>query len=174
MAAIISNNTQGSTEATQLAVKVDLDTIVTNTGAGATAAAQATAQTTLGQIKSDLDQIVTNTTGLSNPISSFIHTDTFTTVTVGTTQDVGAGNLVKSYSIAVKGTGAIPSVSAVNLEVSLDGTNWTVLLSVLQTLDGTATSTGDVLFPARYFRSNTTSLTLGSATNIVVTVAAMK
>lgn len=167
MAAIISNNIQGSTEVTQLAVKADLDTIVTNTSGSATAALQTAGNASLATI-------VSNTTGLSNPVSSFIHADTFSTVTTGATQDVGAGNLVKTYSIVVKGTVVAPTLSTVNLEVSLDGTNWTVLLTVLQTLDGIMTATGDVLVPARFFRSNTTALTLGSATNIVVTVAAMK
>jgi hypothetical protein len=167
MAAIISNNTQGSTEATQIAVKADLDTVVTNTTGLATAAAQ-----TIGN--NSLAQIVTNTTGLSNPTSSFIHSDTISTVAVGVTQDAGAGNLVKCYSIVSKGTGAAPTLLSCNLEVSLDGTNWTVLMTITQASDGQMNGSGSTLFPARYFRSNVTSITLGGASNVVVTVAAMK
>lgn len=166
MSAIFSNNTQGSSETTQAAVKADLDTIVTNTTGAATAAAQATGNASLATI-------VTNTTGLSNPTSSFIHSDTATTTGVQPTQDAGVGNLVKYFSIVVKGTGAVPTLSTVNLEGSLDGTNWTVLLTVTQTLDGQITATPNA-FPVRYFRSNITTLTLGSATNVVIIVAAMK
>lgn len=45
-------------EATQLLVKSDLDTVVTNTTGLSTAAAQTTAQSTLTEIDSDLDQLV--------------------------------------------------------------------------------------------------------------------
>lgn len=183
MSAIISNNTQGSTEATQVAVKADLDSIVTNTTGSATAANQTTGNTSLSSVvtntallsttNSTLATIATNT-GNAAQASSFIHTDTLSTATNGVSQDVGVGNLVKTFAIVAKGTGAAPTTLALNLEVSLDSTNWTVLLTVNQANDGIITSTGDVLFPARYFRCDITSLTLGGASNIVVTIAAMK
>jgi hypothetical protein len=195
MAAIISNNTQSSTESTQLAVKADLDSIVTNTGNGATAANQTTGNNSLSTIATNTGNIPAKgaaTTANSTPVniasdqtvpvsiagtvtvtsSAFFSKTTYTVTTSGTqtATDIHTSP-AKTWSVSVKGTGAAATTWAVNLEVSLDNANWTPLLTHSNsTGDGTLLASGDTLVPALYYRANVTSLTLGSATNIIITL----
>jgi len=101
--------------------------------------------------------------------------DTYTGAGSGTTVDVSAQGM-KHFTIQVKGTGAAPTAWSVALEVCLDGVNFTTVI-----VHGSGESPADVdgackglsvLFVALYFRSRVVSLTLGSASNIVVTIAA--
>lgn len=96
--------------------------------------------------------------------------DTFTTAASGTTVDVSKHS-VSSFAIQAKGTGAAATAWVILLEGSLDGTNFFHI--------GTHSNIGEIdgqvkalraTFPVLYFRSRCVSITLGSATNIVVTI----
>lgn len=97
--------------------------------------------------------------------------DTFTATGVGTTIDRGVMPPAH-FAIQVKGTGAAPTSWSVNLEGSLDGTNWTTLITHSATDGSTQWSAAATPRPVTHFRSNCTALTLGTATNIVVRVLA--
>jgi hypothetical protein len=104
-------------------------------------------------------------------VRTFSRSDTYTTTTTGTAVDASTYP-VKSFSIQVKGTGAVPTSFTVVLEGSLDGTNFdTITTFDSATLaDGKIKFTGAADYPVRYFRSRVSALALGSATNIVVTL----
>ncbi len=77
----------------------------------------------------------------------------------------------KWFGIQVKGTGAAATSWTVELEVSLDGTDYRTLVTHSDTTD----SDGDILWistpaPSLHFRSKVTALVLGSATALVVTI----
>lgn len=96
--------------------------------------------------------------------------DTFTTTGSGVTINKSAAPVSK-FGLQVKGTGAAATLWSVNLEGSLDGVNFSTVLShVTATGDGSVMWIGSLEAPLLYFRSNVTALTLGSATNIVVTI----
>ena len=103
--------------------------------------------------------------------------DTFTGAGSGTTFGVTAQG-VEKFSLQIKGTGGSPTAWTVNLQVSLDGTNWTTILVHANTsppaddvrVDGQMISTGSNRYPALYFRSNVSLLTLGPTSNIVVVI----
>jgi hypothetical protein len=102
----------------------------------------------------------------------FNRSDTYTATANGTTVDATA-NPVKYFSIQVKGTGAAPTTWDIRLEVSLDGTNFTTIITH-------ATADGDGIvkalaspFPARYFRSRCAGIALGGATNAIATIIGM-
>lgn len=101
------------------------------------------------------------------------HSDTFTAVATGATQTLSAP--CKSFSIATKGTGAVPTSWTILLEGSLDGTNWTTVLTHNNTTpgDGKLLASGTALTPVLYMRANCTAVVLGTATNIVATILAM-
>lgn len=97
--------------------------------------------------------------------------DTFTTTGSGATVDVSAQGMSK-FGIQVKGTSVAPTSWTVVLEGSLDGTNFSTLLTHTNTSlgDGAVLHSGATVLPVLYFRSRCTALSLGSATNIVVTI----
>jgi hypothetical protein len=99
----------------------------------------------------------------------YSRSDTFTGTGNGTTVDV-SGQALSGFGIQVKGTGAPAAAWNVVLEGSLDNTNFTTIAthSNLTDSDGKAKPGGGA--PWLYFRSRCVSLTLGSATNIVVTI----
>jgi len=77
------------------------------------------------------------------------------------------------FSIVVKGTGAAADVWTVAIEGSLDGTNYSPILTHTATIgDGEIFTTGASAFPSLYLRINVSALTLGAASNIAVFVAA--
>lgn len=96
--------------------------------------------------------------------------DTFTAPGNGVTQDI-VNSPIKHFAIQVVGTGAVPTAWNVRLEGSLDNSNFTTILTHTE-----ATGNGEILFsganvyPVLYFRSRVVSLTLGLATNIVVSM----
>lgn len=100
--------------------------------------------------------------------------DTFTGVASGTTVNVSTYGR-KYFAIQVKGTGAAATSWTVHLETSLNGTNFTSLISHNNSSDSDGNMKWAPVgnYPALYFRSNCTALTLGSATNIVVTIVGM-
>ncbi len=77
-------------------------------------------------------------------------------------------NGVASLAIQVKGVGAAPTSWTIVLEGSLDGVNYTTILTHNNTdlSDGEVFWTGAVLYPCRYFRARVTALTLGGATSV--------
>jgi hypothetical protein len=96
--------------------------------------------------------------------------DTYTTTSSGTTVDTHTSPLT-SFAIQVKGTGASATSWNVVLEGSLDNAEFTTILThKTNTGDGACMWSGSVLSPVLYFRSRVTALTLGPATNIVVTI----
>lgn len=99
--------------------------------------------------------------------------DTYTTTSSGTTVDASLAP-VKSFTIAVKATGAVTSWSVV-LECSMDNVNFSTVLthSNVTPGDGQTLSSGTSLFPCLYFRSRSTALVLGGGTNVVATILGM-
>lgn len=96
--------------------------------------------------------------------------DTFTGAGAGTAVDVSLVPCSR-FAIQVKGTGAVPTAWEVVLEVSLNGTDYTAIL----THKNGNHADGAVLLlataaPVKFFRSRCVSLTLGGATNIVTTI----
>lgn len=73
------------------------------------------------------------------------------------------------YAIQVKGVAVGATSWTVLLEGSLDGVNFTTILTHNAT-DGSTVVSGSTLSPYLYFRSNCTALSLGSATSINVTI----
>lgn len=94
--------------------------------------------------------------------------DTYTATGNGTTVDVST-NPLKNFSIQVKSTGTTATAWDMRLEGSLDGTNFSQIIAHTN-----ADTDGFVKFasnsPILYFRSRCAGITLGLATNIVVTI----
>lgn len=95
--------------------------------------------------------------------------DTYTSTASGTTVDVST-NPTQYYAIQVKSTGSVASVWDMRLEGSLNNTDFSQILQHTNT-----TGDGVVLWtttptPAMYFRSRCAGITLGLATNIIVTI----
>jgi len=158
-------------------------TVSLPTGA-ATAANQATMVTSLSNIDAGtpaaLGQttmsasmpvtIASNQTSLATTAASANRQDTYTGTANGTTINASTAPL-KAFSLQVKGTGAAATSWDVRLEGSLDNANFTQVLQHTNVDgDGAVKFSGASLSPALYFRSRCAGLTLGSATNIVVTI----
>jgi hypothetical protein len=99
--------------------------------------------------------------------------DTYTAAATGKAIDTSAASR-KWYGVQVKGTGASATSWTVNLQVSLDGTNFVTVITHANTTD----SDGDILWlstpaPALHFRSVVSAVVLGSATSLVVTIIGM-
>ena len=101
-------------------------------------------------------------------------TDVFTATGTGTTVSVQAV-AVKSYSIAVKGTTAAATSWTAILEISLDGTNFTTLLThSTGTGDGVVLANTTTFSPSLFFRARLTALVLGPATDVHITVLGLQ
>lgn len=97
--------------------------------------------------------------------------DTYTIAANGTAVDRSTSPL-KNFSISVKGTGAVPTAWNVRLEISLDGVNFTTLITHTEAdLDGATKVSANAA--TLYFRSRLASVTLGTATNIIVQIVGM-
>jgi hypothetical protein len=99
--------------------------------------------------------------------------DTYSAAATGKAIDTSAASR-KWYGVQVKGTGAAATSWTVNLQVSLDGTNFVTIITHASTTD----SDGDILWlstpaPALHFRSVVSAVVLGSATSLVVTIIGM-
>lgn len=112
------------------------------------------------------------TSRLEQLLSVSARSDTFTGTGNGTAVNVATTGRSR-FGMAVKGTGAAASAWTVNLQVSLDGTNYATLLSHANSDGDGAAVWVPTPSPALYFRTNVSALTLGSATNIVVTIIGM-
>ena|SRR3990167_102119 len=96
--------------------------------------------------------------------------DTYTATGNGTIIDCSLKPM-ETFSVQVKGTDAAATVWDVRLEGSLDGTNFVQILQHTNvTGDGAIVYSGANLYPSLYFRSRCAGITLGGATNIVVTI----
>lgn len=97
--------------------------------------------------------------------------DTFTTTGNGALVDVSAQSMSR-FGIQVKGTGATPTSWTVVLEGSLNGTDFSTLLTHTNITPGHGLilHSGAMVLPVLYFRARCSALSLGSATNIVVTI----
>lgn len=136
-----------------LAAKNDLDTLAATASGG------------------NLNVNVTNASVTTTTAPNFAtRSDTFTTTGNGITVSKATAP-VSRFSVSVKGTGAAATIWDVRLEGSLDNTNFTQILQHTTTTgDGVALYIGSLTAPSLYFRSRCAGLTLGSATNIVVTI----
>lgn len=95
--------------------------------------------------------------------------DTFTVAANGTIVDARS-TPVKYFSVQVKGTGAAATAWSVVVEGSLNGVQFTTLLTH-GTADGDgATKPLSVATPCSYFRARLVSVTLGSATDVKASV----
>lgn len=109
--------------------------------------------------------------GGSSGASFALQTDTFAATGSGTTVDVHTGP-VKFYSLQVVATGSVSSWIVV-LDCSMDGVNFSSIPNLNATSgsgSGAIQFTGGAPYPCAYFRSRVTTLSLGTGTNIVVTV----
>lgn len=96
--------------------------------------------------------------------------DTFTTTGSGVLVTVTTTPL-KAFSIQVKGTGTPATTWDIRLEGSLDGLNFSQILQHTNvTGDGAVVWSGTLFAPSLYFRSRVAGLSLGTATNVVVTI----
>lgn len=96
--------------------------------------------------------------------------DTYTATGNGTAVDVSAQGMSK-FGIQCKQTGSVTSWTVV-LEASLDGTNYATVLTCDSVTDGDGAIvwTGPSMFPALYFRSRCSAITVGSGTNVIATI----
>ena len=102
--------------------------------------------------------------------SIFTRGDTFTVAGNGTTVDTSMFG-ASGFSIQVKGTGAAATAWNVVLEGSINNSNFTTILTNTDvTGDGVVLFSGAQNYPCRFFRSRVVSITLGSATDVVVRI----
>lgn len=124
----------------------------------------------LDHISEQLDEIIANT---STNTYSFTQ-QTFTSFDVSLPIDISSKPM-KNFSLCVVGTDDVPSNWNVILQVSIDGMNFTpVLTHNTATGDSITIFTLEKLYPCLYYQINVTDLSLGNASNIVVSVLATK
>src|SRR3990167_4927755 len=100
-------------------------------------------------------------------------TDTYTVAGNGAV--IFTAHVASRFSIQVVGTAAAATAWNVRLEGGLDGVNFTTILTHTDiTGDGVMLFSGATQYPARYIRSRCVSLTLGSATDIVVYICGVQ
>jgi hypothetical protein len=104
--------------------------------------------------------------------------DTYTATADGTAVDVSTLGMSK-FSLQCAQTGTVTSWTVL-LEVSLNGTNYVEIARHMKTGDGTETVEGNGAiaftaspFPALYFRTRCSEITLGGGTNVIATVMGM-
>ena len=117
-------------------------------------------------------QGVSSGTVLPVILPASFYTHVFATAVDGATQDITTSPK-KSFSIQVIAVGGVITAWTVNVQVSLDGTTFTTILSH-GTADGDSVTkfTGASMYPARYFKANVTTLTLDTATGATVNILA--
>lgn len=109
--------------------------------------------------------------GLAEPTSDTHSYDATATDTAVDVSDVG----YSKWALQVKGTGAAATSWTAVLQVSLDGTNFSTILTHTDSTDddGSIVAIGTP-FPALHYRTSVTALTLGSASAISVTAVGMQ
>lgn len=98
------------------------------------------------------------------------NSETFTTASTGTIIDV-SDTPYSNFGIQVSKTGDVTSWNVV-LEGSLDGTNFTTILTHTDLIQTNIILWGSTPTIATHYRIRCTSLVLGSGTNIIATVLA--
>lgn len=122
-------------------------------------------------------QRIKRTVGADGSATDFLdkvtRQETFTATADGTAQDVSAQGFSK-FALQVVQTGTVTSWTVV-VQASLDGTNYVTILSHTKAGDGDAAIvfSGPNQYPALYFRTSCTAITLGGGTNVVATVVGM-
>ena len=103
-------------------------------------------------------------------LASAYRSDTFTEQGNGTTVDASE-HAAHSFALQVKETGTVTSWQ-VDLQISLDGTNWAPVLTHTKAThgDGAIVFSGPNRYPALYFRGRCEAITLGGGTNVVATI----
>lgn len=96
--------------------------------------------------------------------------DTFTATGNGTTITATTTRPVKYFTVQVKGTGAVATAWDVRLEGSLNNADFTQIIAHTNVDGDAVVKWQGTANPILYFRSRVAGLTLGSATNIVVTI----
>ncbi len=109
--------------------------------------------------------------GTINTNTFSTRTDTFTTVTNGTTVDISAKPMSK-FSIQATATGAVTSWNVV-LECGNNNSGFTTIATVDSVTNGTGNTQFTSDKPCLYFRSRMTAITLGGGTNVVVVILGM-
>ena len=99
-------------------------------------------------------------------------TDFTGVVTTGPTDTIDvSGSPMVTWTLQVKGDPVAATLWEVVLEGSVDGINFSTILShTSATGDGINLFSGTTLFLAKYYRVNVVTLTLGGASNIVASV----
>ena len=102
-----------------------------------------------------------------------VRQDTFTAAGNGVTQRI-LGTPRTKFTLKVSGTGAVPTAWNVVLEGSLDDSTYTTILTHASGVEANneLKYSGASNFAVVFFRSRVVSLTLGSATDIVVSIYA--
>lgn len=101
-----------------------------------------------------------------------VRSDDFTATANGVTVDVNQQGM-KYFSIQVAKTGNVTSWTVV-LEVSLDGTNFRTILTHDSVGDGDlAINFTATPYPALYFRSRCSAISLGAGTKVTATIVGM-
>ena len=107
--------------------------------------------------------------------NQFYHySQTFTAAGDGAIHDLRI-NPCQTFSVQVGATGGTPTLWNVVLEGSLDGTNFSTILSHTSANLGlnSIIGTGNQVFPCTYIRIKVVTLTLGIATSITVNIAGL-
>jgi hypothetical protein len=116
---------------------------------------------------------VSTTHGLRVNPGAQSRADTYTGTGNGTAVDASTG-VKQWFGLQVKGTGAAATSWTVVLQASLDGANYATILTHSNASD----SDGSIVWistpaPALHFRSSVSAVSLGAASNIVVTIVGM-
>lgn len=129
-----------------------------------------------GNLQVDINNIPAVTiSGIVQTTPAFnFRADTYITTGNGTTINASTAP-IKQFAVQVKGTGAGAGAWDVRLEGSLDGTNFTQIIqhTNVDTDGAVKWQVAGISSPILYFRSRCAGLTLGGATNIVVTILGM-
>lgn len=102
-------------------------------------------------------------------VNSVTRPETFTAAATGTAV---SGLPAKYFALQVKATGTVTSWTVI-AEGSLDGTNWTTIVTHTNASGDGAIVTNSTAFPALYYRTRCTAIVLGSGTNIKIILLAM-
>lgn len=164
------------------------DNTILNTGSGG----DLIASDDIGGVKFQRNKLVHGADGTNDgdvsrnnplPVGAYFATrsDTYTATGNGTQVDVST-KPCKRFALQVKGTSAAATAWNIILEGSLDGTNYTQILQHATSgnnppfgAQGDGTTMWVEAGPFLYFRSRSAStLTLGSATNVVATIVGMQ
>lgn len=129
---------------------------------------------TVTTVPSGIQTVAISQIGTNNRVATVVDfaltADTYTAPATGP----GYTNEIphRSFAVQVKGTGATPTDWNVLVEGSLDSINFTPFLTHTQTLGETILWSSANQYACITYRSRVVSLTLGSATNIIVTILA--